>query len=279
MNYLLDFRASNTGGAVVPGTLVGDPGLGTEFDLRAESSIAFLIHGFNVNRPSGTDVLLRLARQLPSGSNMAYVGVLWPGDHWIRAASYSFEGNDADDSARELTKYIGAVIAKGSELFFVSHSLGARVVMETIKKLNPPDYRVRQVSLLAAAIDDFSLARPRDYLAAVSKTDRVAVLASREDRVLKLAYPVGDFLQAFIFFRRDTIGLALGSHGPKPNGNNNPVPVAVYHEQIPDARGSDHGHYFPKDPATQSPAATTNQISAVRFAADVLQGQLQPKYL
>lgn len=278
MIYLLDFRASDVGGAVVPGRIVNLPGLGTEADLRAETSLAFLIHGFNVNRPSGIDTLRRLATQLPAGSAMGYVGVLWPGDHWTRAISYSFEGRDADDSARELTKYIGMVIPHGTQLSFVSHSLGARVVMEAIKTLNRSRYPIRQVSLVAAAIDDFSLARPRDYSAAVAKADRVAVLASRKDRVLKIAYPAGDALQAFIFFRRDSIGLALGSHGPRPS-ESDPVPALVYHEQIPDGRESDHEHYFPGDPARQRAEVTRNQASAVRFCADTLLGALQPKYV
>jgi alpha/beta hydrolase family protein DUF900 len=278
VNYLLDFRASDVGGAVVPGTLVRGAGLGTEADLRAETSVAFLIHGFNVNRAGGVDVLQRLAGLLPAGTGMGYVGVLWPGDHWVRAISYSFEGRDADDSSRELTKYIGIVIPKGTQLSFLSHSLGARVVMETIKKLNRTHYPIRQVSLTAAAIDDFSLARPRDYSIAVAKSDRVAVLASQKDLVLKLAYPAGDALQAFIFFRRDSFGLALGSHGPKPSGND-PVPKQVYHEQIPDSRGADHGHYFPGNPAGQSAQVTANQQSAVAFSAAVLQGGPQPKYV
>ena len=277
MIYLLDFRAADVGGAVVPGKLVALPGLGTEADLRAETSLAFLIHGFNVNRASGVDVLRRLAQQLP-GIGMGCVGVLWPGDHWTRAISYSFEGRDADDSAKELTKYIALVVPKGTQLSFVSHSLGARVVMETIRKLNRTDYPIRQISLLAAAIDDFSLARPRDYSTAVAKTDRVAVLASQKDRVLKLAYPAGDALQAFVFFRRDSVGLALGSHGPKASGKD-PVPKLVYHEQIPDGRGADHGHYFPLDPAGRSADVARNQASSVRFTADVLQGVSQPKYV
>jgi hypothetical protein len=278
VNYLLDFRASEVGGAVVPGRLVLLPGLGTEADLRAETSLAFLIHGFNVNRASGVDVLRRLAGQLPAATAMGYVGVLWPGDHWVRAISYSFEGRDADDSALELTKYITMVIPQGTQLSFVSHSLGARVVMETIKKLNRSHYPVRQVCLTAAAIDDFSLARPRDYSAAVAKSDRVAVLASQKDLVLKLAYPAGDALQAFIFFRRDRVGLALGSHGPRPSGNDQ-VPKQVYPQQIPDDRGADHGHYFPGNPAGQSAQITQNQRSAVAFSADVLQGVSQPNYV
>ena len=184
---------------------------------------------------------------------------------------YSFEGTDADDSARALTRYIGDVLTRGSQLAFVSHSLGARVVMETVKRLRKEDYTVRQVCLLAAAIDDFSLAHQANYLSAVPRAQRVAVLASRSDRVLKFAYPAGDLLQAFSFFRRDSVGLALGYHGPKKSGAN-AVPTQVLHVQIPDGRSADHGHYLPAD------RPTLNQRSSVTFATEVLTGAVQPHY-
>jgi hypothetical protein len=271
MIYLLDFRANDVGGAVVPGVVVPALGLGNEAQLRAESSIAFLVHGFNVNRSDGKDSLLRFAANLPARSETAYVAVLWPGDHWSRAASYSFEGTDADDSARALTRYIGDVIRRGTNLSFVSHSLGGRVVMETVKRLNQAHYNIRQVCLLAPAIDDFSLAHEATYLKAVPKAQRVAVLASRGDRVLKYAYPAGDLLQAFAYFWRDTFGLALGYRGPKER-DGHAVPAQVYHLQIPDNRSSDHGHYLPAEPPT------LNQRSSVAFTSEVLAGALQPHY-
>jgi len=271
MTYLLDFRGADRGGAVVPGVVVPAPGLGNENQLRAESRITFLVHGYNVDRPQGRNSLLRLAQSLPSAADGAVVAVLWPGDHWSRAVSYPLEGKDADDSAAALARYIGDVIGRGSELSFVSHSLGARVVMETVKRLNKNDYPVLQVCLLAPAIDDVSLAHPGDYLHTVPKAQRVAVLASREDRVLKLAYPAGDLLQAFVFFWRDRIGLALGYHGPKKSGTHT-IPGQVYHAQIPDARKADHGHYLPDNPPT------LNQSSSVSFANAVLQGVLRPTY-
>jgi hypothetical protein len=271
MIYLLDFRSADTGGAVVPGVVVRMPGLGAEHDLRGETRITFLVHGYNVNRQRGRESLLRLAGKLPAVTDTALVGILWPGDHWSRAASYPFEGRDADDSAAALARYIGDVIPRGSQLSFVSHSLGARVVMETVRRLNTAAYGVLQVALLAPAVDDFSLAHPSTYLHAVAKTERVAVLASRKDIVLKLAYPAGDLLQAFFFFRTDQAGLALGYHGPRKS-KTHAVPAKVYHVQIPDARGVNHGHYFPDEPAT------ANQSSAVGFAGDVLQGAPRPEY-
>lgn len=270
MICLLDFRSSDTGGAVVPGLVVRGSGLGTEPQLRGETNLTFIVHGYNVSRQIGRESLLRAARRLSASHPVTYVGVLWPGDHWSRAISYPFEGRDADDSAAALARYIQDVIAPGSALSFASHSLGARVVLGTVKRLHP-GYSVSQVVLMAPAVDDTSVAHPGDYLPAVARARRVAVLASTRDRVLGVAYPAGDLLQSFFFFKTDRAGLALGFHGPRRT-KSHAIPAHVYHEQIPDARGSDHGHYLPGDPAS------ANQVSAMNFARDVLQGALQPRY-
>lgn len=278
MIYTLDFRVANTGGAVVPGKVIPAPGLGTEFQLRVEPRITFLLHGFNVTRESGRASLHRLAARLSASQNEAVVAVLWPGDHWTRAVSYSFEGRDADDTAKALAEYVKTYIAASTELSFVSHSLGARVVMETIKRLGA--YRIRQVALMAPAIDDSSLANPSVYSLASSAAERVAVLASRKDKILKYAYPAGDALQAFVFFWKDVVDLALGYHGPRKS-KSYAVPAKVYVEQIPDVRGADHGHYIPGDPAFDAPGdpAVANRFSAARFADAILRGEANPKYM
>lgn len=270
MTYLLDFRSADTGGAIVPGVIVSGLGLGSEMQLRAERRLALLFHGYNVNRQQGCASLLRAVKMLQPAPSVAYVAVLWPGDHWSGTVSYPIEGRDADDTAAALATYIGDVVARESELSFVSHSLGARVVLETLKRL-PTTYTIRQVCLMAGAVDDTCTADPKDYRRAVSRTERVAVLASKQDRILRYAYPLGDLLQAFIFFQTDDFGLALGYHGPRRT-RKHAIPPQVYHEQIPDARGSDHGHYLPQN------SPTTNQTSAMHFARDVLRRAPSPRY-
>ena len=274
MIYFLDFRGRNQGGPVLPGHLMpfGANPARSEDDLRHESTVTFLIHGFNVNRPNGQATLERLARSLPSASGGALVAVLWPGDSWANFASYPLEGNDADDTAAELARFIDRVLQPGTPLSFVSHSLGARVVMGTIKRV-VSRYPVSQVCTMAAAIDDFSLSRPRDYGPVAPQVGRIAVLASRKDKVLRLAYPVGDLVQAFLFFRKDRRGAALGYHGPRPF-DTHAVPPNVFHVQVPEAPVAvDHGDYFPG-------GATPNvqQQRAARFADAVLSGIDHPTY-
>ena len=168
-------------------------------------------------------------------------------------------------------------LTSSTEISFVSHSLGARVVMETIKRLH--SYRIRHVVLMAPAVDDSSLANPKVYQVASNAADRVAVLASRKDNVLKYAYAAGDTLQAFMFFWKDVADLALGYHGPRKS-KQYAIPAKVYAEQIPDVRGSDHGHYIPGDPQQDAPGdpAVANRLSAARFVDEVLRGEVNPKY-
>lgn len=272
MTYLLDCRQANRGGAVTSGVLVEKPGLGTTYDLRKEAQVTVLLHGFNVNRSCGEAVLLRLARQIPAVGENGVLAVLWPGDHWIGPLSYPFEGRDADDSAAALASYIMKGVQSGTQLQFVTHSLGARVALETVKRLPRRRYRIGHVCVLAAAVDDFSLAIPDGYQDVVRRSHRVAVLASRRDMVLKWAYPAGDLLQRFLFLWNEDFGCALGYHGPRP-GNIQPVPTEVHHEQIPDNRQAGHGDYF-----ARSRQANAEQQSTVHFVNQVLSGNVDPFY-
>lgn len=277
MIYVLDFRLQKVGGPVAPGVLALGPGGTTgsgpspEDWLRLETRLIFLVHGFNVNREEGRRGLLDLAHRLAEPQGVGVVAVLWPGDSSIGPLSYSFEGRDADDTAAELLRFIDRAVPEGVPLSFVAHSLGSRVVMETIERLKNSRFPTGEVCLMAAAVDDDCLASTV-YSAAMVKPRRVAVLSSKKDRVLQLAYPAGDLLQAFLF-TKDIAGLALGYIGPKPARRSGaPVPPNVLHEPIPKSRDAGHGDYIP------GTTPTPEQLSAVRFAGDVLAGVSQPTY-
>lgn len=270
--YILDFRGAKTGGPVLPGKLVH----GTEDSLRLESKVVFLLHGFNVNRKEGKEGLSRLAGYLASIKEGAIVIVLWPGDHWTGPLSYSFEGRDADDTALELTRYIERVIPSQTPISFIAHSLGSRVTMETISHLLDSDYPVNQVCLMAAAVDDYSLACPDEYLSVAQLCERIAVLSSKRDNVLKYAYPTGDFIQKLFFFHKEHVGFALGYKGPKQckdhNDSNYPVPNNILHIPIPDNRDADHDDYIPDENPTKE------QLSAAKFADEVVGGEGEVSY-
>lgn len=234
--------------------------------------MVYVVHGFNVDRPSGHESLFAFAQRLASRTpDAAYVAVTWPGHSWAGPASYPLEGNDADDSAVELARFIDRVHPAGTELSFVTHSLGARVVLGAVRRLAPGRYPLTEVCTMAAAVDDFSVSIPSAYRAEVERAGRVAVLASERDAVLRLAYPLGDFLQSFLFFWKDVPGLALGYHGPRA-APNRPIPANVRHTQIPRAVGAGHGDYL------FSGTPNARQARAAAFAAAVVARDAAPEY-
>ena len=265
MTLELDFRGSNVSGPVVPGRLTR----GTVDQLRMARHVVFLIHGFNLDRHEGREAMHNLATNLPSASDAALVSVLWPGDHWSGALSYSFEGRDADDTAMELARYITIALHSSARISFVTHSLGARIALSTIQYISRFGFFADQVCMMAAAVDDFVLSSPYNYKSAVDNSSRVTVLASRRDSVLRYAYPAADLLQSFVFWRSDDYGRALGYHGPKSKGSYQ-VPREVFHSQIHDGRNAGHSDYVP----SQFPSR--NQQSAADFCDQVLSGSQFP---
>ena len=206
---------------VVPSALV---------DAMRGRNVLFGVHGFNVDRKSGTDNLSAWASRLDLQGGL-FIGILWPGDLgdglWIPGASipgYIFDGDAAMTSARILASFMlkdaGQPFSVASSLSFVSHSLGARVVLETIRNLTalqpaPPPLRVREVTLMAGAIDDNCLSK--EYKDTAQQIGKISVLASYGDWVLGGAFPIGNPL-ASIFTRGHPYWKgALGYWGPDPN--------------------------------------------------------------
>ncbi len=288
MIYNLSFR--NRSGAVVPGRLTAHPPGSREVPadgaLVGYDQVTFLIHGFNVNEEEGTYGLSEFARKLSAEPSSAIVFVLWPGDSPIGPLSYSFtEGHQADDTADELIKFIISHMTFTTPINFIAHSLGCRVTMETAKKLHKmvngqkAIYPVKQICLMAGAIDDFSLSEPDDYRTAAERADRVAVLSSVEDEVLRIIYPLGDLVQAFLFFWKETAGMALGYRGPVPIkpwfwGETHSIPGNVHSEPIPEVKGIDHGDYLPD----KSDPQKKDWKAVAAFADAVISGKPDPRY-
>lgn len=261
MTFVLDFRTQNVGGGVFPGQL-----LEGELDqLQGAERVVFLLHGFNVSRPEGRVSLGRLAGLLPAATQgAAAVAVLWPGDSWAGAASYSFEMGKADDTAADLARFIEEQLFNRPQVSFVAHSLGCRVTMRTVELLRQHGYPVAQVCLLAAAIDNDSLADSNAYLRAAAFAQRTAVLSSHRDKVLQLAYPAGNLLQAFLHWQ-STTDAALGRTGPRPcDAPPAGVPDQVLGRAIPDAADAGHGDYLP--PSDPNQAVNAKQQAAAGFA-------------
>lgn len=212
----------------------------------AGKDILFATHGFNVNQQKGVNSLGRLGERLAAAAPAYpeyFIGVLWPGDWWVPAVNYPGEAGDAVDSGRRLAEFCNANLGAARSLSFVSHSLGARVILEAIGRLS----RRARVACITAAAADFDCLN-RQCAAARRNCDLVVNLASGKDRVLKYAYPAGDLLSDIFGDDDSPFARALGLGGPK-----RPYAANVDAYQIPDDDGHDHGDYLPPSGETETP--------------------------
>jgi hypothetical protein len=227
VTYFIDLRADSAGGNPVAN--VGDIVVRTDVQPDPNPWIPLLpgliqaiqgrdvllgTHGFNVNRADGISNLSHWNEWLRLGANGFFVGVLWPGDaRWIPVIDYPIEGNEAIKSGQLLAEYLAANFTGANSLSFASHSLGARMVLETIQNLSN-SFKLRTVTMMAAAIDDTCLSN--EYKDAASRMDKISVLASSCDEVLQWAFPVGNPVAGFVTRGDPYWHGALGRYGPNP---------------------------------------------------------------
>ncbi len=243
--YLLNFRAQGVGGPVIDPYLLAADGSTAPptisvvpwaqvLGIVRGKNILFVTHGFNVSYEGGTVALDAFARYLGLSGPYVFIGMLWPGDASIPIIDYPFEGAPAMDSGRRLAAFCNTWCAGAQSLSFASHSLGARLVLQAIAGLTR---RVHSLTVMAGAINRDCLTT--QYASAAAKCDRVAVLASHNDNVLKLSYPVGDLI-ADAVYQDHSLQAALGYAGP-------PTPTSVETPwQSADGEGYGHGDYLPE---------------------------------
>lgn len=269
--YLLDLRNQEVGGAVMSGRLYRvEDALDADWDAHPDEftrhasgrRLLVLVHGYNNSRSFARERLLRFGRMLAAGGfSDTLLAVLWPGDGWAKALTYPFEGKDADDSADALFKWLDSNAGVDTSLAFVGHSLGCRVVMNTAQRIaGHRRLRLDRICLMAPAIDNDSLGRDdrTSYQGATLAADRIAVLASEEDGVLRFAYPLGDLAQTVLYGER--WGRALGRSGPVETDSRivdriEPVPRSAPERDI------DHGDYLDAEEGAE-PLRTIAQSEA-----------------
>jgi hypothetical protein len=246
MTLFLDLRASDSGGMpaaeVTPRDGLTPLGVSQISALVNGRDVLLGVHGFNVNRSQGIQHFTDWEPLLTLNSTALFVGVLWPGDsRWAPVVDYPFEGGVANESGQLLASFLNQYFTEASSLSFVSHSLGARVVLETIRALDRP---VRRLIMMAGAIDDDCLIDEFKDAAAKAGSVGISVLASKKDEVLSMAFPIGNLVEGLITPGHPFWHAAIGHTGPqKPYG-------AQVHRnwQIPNTWEYGHGDYLPGNP-------------------------------
>jgi Alpha/beta hydrolase of unknown function (DUF900) len=248
--YFLNTRSLPVGGGVGPLTVLDEtnaihPVSDVVSAVRGHD-VLMVTHGFNVRQLDGLQKLSDWSKLLSLGSTVC-IGMLWPGDaRWIHVVDYPVEGNEAMAAGNELASFINANFSGALSLSFASHSLGARIVMQTIAGLSRS---VRRLLLMAGAIDNTCLSS--EYAAAASKVQSISVLASRSDEVLKWAFPTGNFVSGLFSRGAPYVHEAMGREGP---AEPYPSPDHIHADwQIPDGWDYGHGSYLPPSPLGPNP--------------------------
>ena len=249
MTRFLDVRLDSVGGdlattvAVSQGTNLNNYQSYDLLQLRNDirgHNVLIGTHGFKVNRQDGIGCLSNWEGLLQLAPPSIFLGLLWPGDSvWGHGLDYPLEPRVADDAGQLVAPFIDANFADAASISFASHSLGARVILQTILKMNLP---VRRVTLMAGAIDDNCLIT--EFQAAAAKVQTVSILASYKDDVLSALFPLGNFVGGILTAGHPWWHAALGHCGPaNPKPGNFQAPF-----QIPDAWNYGHHHYLQVDP-------------------------------
>lgn len=277
MTHYLNTRAGPWGAVCSPFVLVGDalrsPPAITSLQREA---VPFLVrgkdvllatHGFNVSYESGLRSLQRLESALAIDPLAEmFFGVLWPGDWVIPAINYPAEDGIASHAGAALAGFCNQWLGSARSISMLSHSLGARVILEAIKGSSR---RIRRACITAGAVN--SAALREEYAAAAAKCDEIRTLSSRKDLVLEFAYPPGDLLADLLDPDHPPCEPALGRGGPAP-----PFGAGVRSYEIADAPAYDHGNYFPPGDLVAPPPpnqGSANWMDPVNFMASAFRGR------
>lgn len=254
-----DLRQKDEGGDIkIPGRVDG------KMDVFNRRECLVLVHGFNNHageaaasyqgfRASECD---RYADLKPENLEKLLGDTFWPGDagwpgplDWLDFMVYPA----AVGTARSAGPELGHLIMKFpmlDRIHFLGHSLGCRVVLETLdylKKNSFPLSRVGGICLMAAAVQADTLAdngRFADVLDSLGTAGaKILVLHSAKDAVLHYTFGLGQTAAGEGWFP-----MALGRFGPPPN-----MRGIVFQETI---EGAEHSDYWGRKDNAPSKAST-----------------------
>lgn len=247
--------------------------------LFRDKRVCFVVHGFNVNLDHGVkgsgpvaqefEALGTFALQV-TGADLA-VSVLWPGDGFI-VTSWFTSIRHATVAGERFAEFLTSRAFPASEVSFFTHSLGARLALETMRKTTAvdPRYPFDTAVLTAAAVADNTLDNPR-YAGAVGALRRIVVLSSTQDTVLSGVFVPGDIVENALWWGYGGNGRALGRFGPAFK-KGSPYPAKTEWYAVRPRVDQNHGDYLPSgwDPHTEfANGWSEKRRNVAEFARDV----------
>jgi len=253
-----------------------DPGVyhGLLPDALARRTCLVLVHGFN-NSDSGAATAYFAFRKReralfntvdPDAFEAQFGDTFWPGDaQWgffdkLDFLIYPTAVHTAVDAAKDLDALL-AKLPNLERVDFIAHSLGARVVLETlllVRKRALP--RVGRVVLMAPAVPSEMLEPGGKFFDLLmqlwAEGIEVRVLHSLDDKVLHWAFPPGQSLAG----KAEASERALGRYGPSvmmPGWSKTLKGITI--------TGADHGDYWGDGAAGPSLQSTTEAGNFLRL--------------
>jgi hypothetical protein len=254
-----DLRTRVEGGPLrVPGETIAS------LDELGRGECLVLVHGFNNTDGEAAAAYLGFRKRQreilrPSDPNLfehRFGDAFWPGDAdwwWIfdklDFLVYPAAVTKAVDSAYQLCDALMRM-PRLMTVDFIAHSLGCRVVLETVRLLRERSgIQIRRICLMAAAVPSEFLEYPERYYDLLGDLQQngteVRVLHSTADLVLHFAFPPGQALAG------EASDRALGRFGPMPGMPG--LGGRLTHREI---SGADHGDYWGHSGTPQSVEAT-----------------------
>lgn len=256
-----DLRVQHEGGRLrKPGSVVGD------FGVYNRRECLVLVHGFNNHAGEAAVAYTgfrasesrRFEDLRPEVLEKLLGDTFWPGDaDWpgpVDLLDFLVYPN-AVATAREAGPVLGDLILRFGMLeriHFIGHSLGCRVVLETLRYLSQRGFslsRVCGVCLMAAAVQTDMVEEGGRFAPLLddlgSAGAKVLVLHSVKDTVLHFTFGPGQTAAAEGWFPT-----ALGRFGPPPG-----MRGVVFQEEIEGARHSDYWGWRDNEPSKAATAA------------------------
>jgi len=222
--------------------------------------VCFLVHGFNVDRDNGYTGLGVWAQEFAGSGPLPTAAppldlrirdvdvlapVLWAGD-WYLPINYPFLLPDIRLTAKYFARFILSLPKAVRRVSFVTHSMGARVALETVRatlaaqgQRSAPAFDT--AILTAAAVAD-DIMDQSDFAHTVAAFNRFVVVSSMDDTVLSGAFPMGNWFEQLLWLDDPGRDEALGRYGPRLKAGSAALQKTTWY---PLTGGYNHGDYVP----------------------------------
>ena len=256
--------------AVEGGDLLAEVRQESSRDPAGRRESVVLVHGFNNHQGEAGSAYFgfrdrQYQKAFPTLIPPAFEDILadmfWPGDAaWglfdvVDFLVYPAAVGTAREAAPRLARHLRSM-PNLLTVHFVGHSLGCRLVLETIADLaQNGGPHVGKVCLMAAAVPIFKVQEHGPLANAMRYAERVGILHSDKDPVLRYAFPPG---QTVASGDEGFFPSALGLNGPVPDvpGKLDPFPID----------GAHHGDYWGDSQRPPSRIAADRIAEFFKFA-------------